>query len=257
MRESTSFSRALNTEIESVRREAPRSWVTTSGSSAVPPEATRTQGLDEVAHVGHPVLEQVADAGGVVGQQLGGVAGLDVLREQQDPETLVWRRSSMAARRPSSVKVGGMRMSTTATSGRSCSTDRRRASGSPTAPVMTKPRSTRSWTSPSRRMAESSAMTTRSGSGGGHLGVQRRSTVTTVGPRGGLTMSSRPSTACTRSVRPTSPLDDDPMRESYAPPVPSSRTTTRSHPPCSVHVMLAREAWACWATLASSSATQK
>ena len=43
MRESTSFSRALSTEIESVRRDAPRSWVTTSGSSAVPPDATRTR----------------------------------------------------------------------------------------------------------------------------------------------------------------------------------------------------------------------
>ena len=45
--------------------------------------------LDEVADVRHAVLEQVADAGGVVGQQVGGVAGLDVLREQQDPEPLV------------------------------------------------------------------------------------------------------------------------------------------------------------------------
>ena len=45
--------------------------------------------LDEVADVGHPVLEQVADAGGVVGQQVGGVAGLDVLGEEQDAEALV------------------------------------------------------------------------------------------------------------------------------------------------------------------------
>ena len=49
-----------------------------------PPRGDPTQGLDEVAHVGHPVLQQVADPGRVVGQQLGRVAGLDVLGEQQD-----------------------------------------------------------------------------------------------------------------------------------------------------------------------------
>ena len=77
--------------------------------------------LDEVADVGHPVLEQVADAGGVVGQQLGGVAGLDVLREEQDAEALVAGAAARApTRSPSSVKVGGIRMSTTATSGGFC-----------------------------------------------------------------------------------------------------------------------------------------
>ena len=53
--------------------------------------------------------------------------------------------------------------------------------------------------------------------------------MTTVGPPGGLTRVSRPSTACTRSVRPARPLDDDPTRDSSAPPRPSSRTTRRSH----------------------------
>lgn len=69
--------------------------------------------------------------------------------------------------------------------------------------------------------------------------------MTTVGPRGGLTMPRRPSTACTRSVRPAYPLEEDPRRESDAPPIPSSRTTIRSHPPCVVQLMLAREAFAC------------
>ena len=53
------------------------------------PRGDPLQGLDEVADVGHPVLEQIADPRRVVGQELGGVAGLDVLREQQDAQTFV------------------------------------------------------------------------------------------------------------------------------------------------------------------------
>ena len=79
-------------------------------------------------------------------------------------------------------------------------------------------------------------MTTRDGRG--HLTrASGRSTVTTVGPRSGLTMSMRPSTACTRSVRPIRPLDDEPTRESCAPPMPSSRTTRRNHRPCCAQVI--------------------
>ena len=51
--------------------------------------ATRSSASTKSLDVGHPVLEQVADAGGVVGQQVGGVAGLDVLGEEQDAEALV------------------------------------------------------------------------------------------------------------------------------------------------------------------------
>ena len=63
-----------------------------------PPDATRTERLDEVADVGDPVLEQVADPGRIVGQQLGRVAGLDVLREQQDAQALVWSRAARGRR---------------------------------------------------------------------------------------------------------------------------------------------------------------
>ena len=47
--------------------------------------------------------------------------------------------------------------------------------------------------------------------------VRGRSTVTTVGPPGGLARSRRPSTAWTRSVRPASPLDEDPTRGQLRP----------------------------------------
>ena len=43
-------------------RRRPSSWATTSGSRAVPPSPTRRIGVEELADVGDPVLEQVADA---------------------------------------------------------------------------------------------------------------------------------------------------------------------------------------------------
>ena len=52
--------------------------------------------LDEVADVRHTVLQQVPDTGGVVGEQVGRVAGLDVLGEEQDAEPLVTGRGARA-----------------------------------------------------------------------------------------------------------------------------------------------------------------
>src|ERR1700742_4701093 len=82
---STSRSRRVSVFSPSVRRLARDSWLTTSGARAGPPAAPPLERGHEVGHVGHPVLEQVADAGGVAGQQPGRVAGLDVLGEHQHP----------------------------------------------------------------------------------------------------------------------------------------------------------------------------
>src|ERR1019366_9570780 len=84
------------------------------------------------------------------------------------------------------------------------------------------------------------------------------STVTTVGPWGGLLPCSLPSTVLTRSASPARP----PRASMRAPPEPSSLTRTRSSPgtcttssvacgarPCVVML--------CLATLVSSSAAQK
>src|SRR3954470_6582987 len=70
-------------------------------------------------------------------------------------------RISRAARRPSSVLVGGMRMSTTATSGLWAPTLRIRSSASPAWPATSKPESSSRRVSPSRSSTESSAMTMR------------------------------------------------------------------------------------------------
>src|ERR1700754_1701564 len=58
----------------------------TSASIAVPPAATRRDGGHELLDVAHPVLEQVADAAGLVCEQLAGVQLLDVLRQHEDRE---------------------------------------------------------------------------------------------------------------------------------------------------------------------------
>src|SRR5215216_4308883 len=67
-----------------------------------------------------------------------------------------------AARRPSSVCDGGMRTSTTATSGLCAPTLRIRSSASPAWPTTSKPDSSSRRQRPSRRRTESSATTTRS-----------------------------------------------------------------------------------------------
>ena len=69
--------------------------------------------------------------------------------------------SCSAARSPSSVCVGGIRMSTTATSGRCSATAASRPSPSGTAAQIVCPRSSSSRISPSRSSAASSAITTR------------------------------------------------------------------------------------------------
>ena len=171
------------------------------------------------------------------------------------PSPSYFARSSSASRRPSSVNVGGIRMSITATSGGFWATELRRArwlghgAGDGEAAV-------------DEELDEAIAENGRVlGDGdpqrGSHQTDSGRSTVTTVGPPGGLTRLSRPSTLRTRSVRPARPLDDDPAVGRCAPPGPSSRTTRRNHVPCCAQDTDARDAWACWATFASNSATQK
>ena len=86
-------------------------------SSAEPPCGDAPDGGGEVVDLGDPVLQQVADAVGALGQQLHRVLRLGVLRQHDHADARVRLRMRSAARTPSSVCVGGMRMSTTTTSG--------------------------------------------------------------------------------------------------------------------------------------------
>ena len=71
---------------ERVRRRPSRgasSCVTTWRSSTVPPAATRAQRVEERPHVADPLLQQVADPGRVLADQLARVGRLHVLREHE------------------------------------------------------------------------------------------------------------------------------------------------------------------------------
>ena len=131
-------------------------------------------------------------------------------------------RISSAARRPSSVCVGGIRMSTIATSGACASTacdelvGVRRLGGDLDARRRRADRRC-----PRRTSRLSSAITTRTAA----------PRITVVPAPGGLDTRSRPPSASTRSASPRSPEP----RASSAPPTPSSAISTSSVPSRSRH----------------------
>ena len=79
----TSSSRGVSLAMTLRLRRRPSIRATTSGSTALPPSATRVCGVDELLHPADALLEQVPDALGAVGQQVRGVALLVVLREDE------------------------------------------------------------------------------------------------------------------------------------------------------------------------------
>ena len=184
----------------------------------MPPPTTSSSAVEERVDVGHPVLEQVADAARAVGEQFVGVGDLDVLGEHEHRRPRApRRRASTAARSPSSVCVGGIRTSTTATSGR-CSRTARTSEG---------PSADRGddlgaglLEQPDQALPEQHRVL-------GEDYPHGRSAVSRVGPPRGLSTVSSPSTACSRSASPARPCPG----ADTAPPVPSSSTRTRSRSP--------------------------
>ena len=131
-----------------------------------------------------------------------------------------------AARRPSSVCVGGIRTSTTATSGLCAPTLRSRSSASPAWPATSKPDSSSRRARPSRSSTESSATTTFSGCVGGRSYGNLRSE-----------SSARPGWRVERQrpVQRGDPVGEPAQAEprpGSAPPTPSSRTSTIAWPLC-------------------------
>ena len=96
------------------------------------------------------VLEQVADALRRLGQQVHRVVGLDVVREHQHPGPWVLPPDAPRRLQPSSLWVGGMRMSTMARSGSCSRTQRIRWGTSPTRPTTSNSASSRMLAMPSR-----------------------------------------------------------------------------------------------------------
>ena len=119
--------------------------------------------IHELRHVPHAFLEQVADAGRGVADELEHVERLEVLRQHEHGESGYERLISAAATSPSSALPGGMRTSTIAMSGEYDRTFSSRSSASPERPTTSCPASCSSDAMPSRSSALSSAMTIRSG----------------------------------------------------------------------------------------------
>ena len=133
------------------------------GIQGGPAARDATQGIHEVADIADAVLQQVPDAARPVREQLRRVLPLDVLAQHEDRVPGTRRRASMAARRPSSRWLGGIRTSTTETSGWCSMTASTNDGPSPTLATTVPPDSWISRAIPSRMSADSSAMTTRSG----------------------------------------------------------------------------------------------
>ena len=108
IRPSTSRSRGVSASSGSSRRRLrPSIWETTSGSSAEPPAPTRRTASVSASTSRDPVLEQVAEPLGALGQQLAGVGDLDVLGEHEHPD--VGQLGADLARRPQALVGVGRR----------------------------------------------------------------------------------------------------------------------------------------------------
>src|SRR5215469_7756033 len=200
------------------------------------------QGLEELGQVRDPVLEQVADAVRPVGQQLGGVALLHVLREHQHahlgPAAAYHQRGAQPlvgeGRRHPHVHYHGVGL---------VLADRpKELLGLPGG---------RDHVVPGLGEQPGQPLAQQHGVLGDH-DPHGSSTSITVPAPAGLSTVSRPSTPDTRSARP-----DRPRPRGSAPPIPSSRITTESVSPLRSTDTTARVARACLATLVSASATTK
>ena len=165
--------------------------------------------VDELVGVEHPVLEQVADRRrcrrrAAPGRRAARRAG----RAPAPAGPGTSRRAASAACRPSSVKVGGSRTSTTATSGR-CSS---RAGEQLRAVV------DRRDDLEAVRLEQPDQAVPQEVEVLGEDNAHGTSMVTTVGPPGGLLRSSVPSNVASRRSMPRSPVP----RDGSAPPLPSS-----------------------------------
>ena len=102
----------------SLRPVRTSSWVTTSGSSAAPPAATRRSASRNSRDVGDAVLEQVADPAACrrpAGRRRSAPRRTGRASAAPRPATACGSRARRCT--PSSVNVGGIRTSTTQTSG--------------------------------------------------------------------------------------------------------------------------------------------
>ncbi len=113
---STSFSRGVRSAMPR-RWLARRSWDTTSGSSTVPPAATRVSASRNSLTSAIRSFSRYPTPSERAASSLPAYRVSTYWENTSTPTFGCAARTSMAARSPSSVSVGGIRTSTTATSG--------------------------------------------------------------------------------------------------------------------------------------------
>src|SRR5215213_10827873 len=205
--------------------------------------ADPADGGQELADIGDPVLEQVADPPGAAGEQVAGVALLDVLGEDQDgrpggpladlqggPQALVGVGGGHADVDHGQVGTVGVNGRDQAGAVADLGHDLDPAVGQ----------------QPGQALAQQDGVL-------GDHDPHGSSARITVGPPGGLVTVSWPSTAATRSARPRRPLP----RAGSAPPAPSSMTSTMSRSRWRLMRTEISAARACLAALVRASATTK
>ena len=170
-------------------------------------------GGDEVVDVHDPVLQEVADPAAPVGEELGGVGLLDVLRHDQDPRLgrAVAQRErgphTLVAERRRQADVDDRDLRPLEQDAR----DQRRAvrDGRDDVEAVVAQQ-------PGQAVAQQREVL-------GDHNAQGITALIVVGPPAGLTTTSRPSSASTRRASPRRPLPS-----AFAPPAPSSVTCTTS-----------------------------
>ena len=135
---------------------------TTSGSSALPPAATRAMASTNVVTSPTRSLSRYPTPSGRSPIRPSACAGSQNCDRISTPVCGRRRRNSMAATKPSSSCRGGIWTSMIATSGRCASVLRSRSSASPACATTSSPASVSSRAMPSRSRTSSSPMTTRS-----------------------------------------------------------------------------------------------
>ena len=140
-RPSTSRSRSVSSASGSSRRRRPKSRVDDGRVDDGLALRDPTQRVDEDGNVKDALLEQVADALGMLFEQPQRVAGLHVLREDQNADIGVLGANALGGDEALVGVRRGMRMSTIATSGRLSRTSRSSCSASPASATTSMPAS--------------------------------------------------------------------------------------------------------------------
>src|SRR6266516_2356204 len=205
-----------------------------------PTAADTPDGIGKLGEIGNPILEEVSDALGAVAQELEGIAGTCVLGEHEDAH-IREARADLPRGAEAPIGIGGH-------------TDiDDRDIGPKASDLFEEPRAIRGLPydlessfgqQPRHTLPDEDRIV------GDHYahGIVARISVPWPAL---LSNRSLPPSAWTRSVRPRIPVP----QFGSAPPIPSSRTRTIRRPPCRTTVTSAVEACACFATLASPSAT--